>query len=577
MPAFPAGRPATPHVVALLTVLLPLTLSPTAALAAPGDTTIGGTVTVGGLPVEGAEVAVFAQGSGDLGEISTDATGAWQTDVQPGQRVYFRVSAAALEEQWTGGEGRPGLLTDDNSVVVDGPRDDLDTAMRPDDVSAAGFGAVAGERQPFCYRSNVFTEGADSREVAFPVRLGSRTWPAVTVGSDGALSFGSAVTASDRSVLGSRDLPPVIAPLLSTTRTTSDPSAVTYGVSADGRQLCAVWHDLDNRTVDDPSRTNTFQVLLTRPAASSGRASTDVDVRFNYDRVAWGRSVNPSDEAFGPEAGISTSDGSSSGTIRFDGSGRPDAFTTDGDRSLTRGVTASSVPGRHDFSVINGVPGVLLSATPPDDPAPTAPPTPSPTPPTAPTVSAPPVVGGVARPRQRLTASTGVFTGSGLTYTYQWRRDGAAIPGATAAAYTVVPQDAGSALTVLVTAVNGGGSAPAASTPVSIARLASASAGSVKLVTKKITKGKGKKKKTKIVKTYVATVKVTAPGLAASGPATVVVDKKKTLRTTVSNGLATVTLPKLKKGKHTLKVTFAGSEQLTASTSKVITFTTKKI
>jgi bacillolysin len=68
---------------------------------------------------------------------------------------------------------------------------------------------------------------------------------------------------------------------------------------------------------------------------------------------------------------------------------------------------------------------------------------------TAPTISGTPKLG------QTLTASNGTWTGSGLSYTYQWFRAGTSIPGATAQTYQAAVDDVGSTLTVAVTASNG--------------------------------------------------------------------------------------------------------------------------
>src|SRR5439155_19521820 len=63
------------------------------------------------------------------------------------------------------------------------------------------------------------------------------------------------------------------------------------------------------------------------------------------------------------------------------------------------------------------------------------------------------------------------FSGSGLTYSYQWRRCDAAgancadIGGATSSSYTTDANDLGKTIRAVVTARNGGGSASATSAP----------------------------------------------------------------------------------------------------------------
>jgi hypothetical protein len=88
---------------------------------------------------------------------------------------------------------------------------------------------------------------------------------------------------------------------------------------------------------------------------------------------------------------------------------------------------------------------------------------------TAKVIAAPPVntvkpaVTGSAQRASTLTATLGAWSGNGNAYTYQWQRDGVDIPGATETTYTLTPADVGSAIRMLVTAVNPDGSASAAS------------------------------------------------------------------------------------------------------------------
>jgi peptidoglycan/xylan/chitin deacetylase (PgdA/CDA1 family) len=71
--------------------------------------------------------------------------------------------------------------------------------------------------------------------------------------------------------------------------------------------------------------------------------------------------------------------------------------------------------------------------------------------PGTPTISGTPRVGSV------LTANTGTWSPSGLTFTYQWLRNGTAISAATARTYTPVAADAGRTLSVRVTGTPAGG------------------------------------------------------------------------------------------------------------------------
>jgi hypothetical protein len=85
-----------------------------------------------------------------------------------------------------------------------------------------------------------------------------------------------------------------------------------------------------------------------------------------------------------------------------------------------------------------------------------------------------PVISGIPQAGQTLTTTTGVWSGSPTSFTYQWQRCDAAgancvdIPGATAASYVVTDADAGATLRVVVTARNSSGSAAATSAPTAV-------------------------------------------------------------------------------------------------------------
>ncbi|HEX5618438.1 MAG TPA: S8 family serine peptidase, partial [Solirubrobacteraceae bacterium] len=71
-----------------------------------------------------------------------------------------------------------------------------------------------------------------------------------------------------------------------------------------------------------------------------------------------------------------------------------------------------------------------------------------------PVSTAAPVVTGTTQRTFTLTATAGAWDGSGNTFKYQWQRDGADIPGATAATYKLAKDDEGARVRVLVTATN---------------------------------------------------------------------------------------------------------------------------
>jgi len=75
-----------------------------------------------------------------------------------------------------------------------------------------------------------------------------------------------------------------------------------------------------------------------------------------------------------------------------------------------------------------------------------------------------PSIAGIAEQDEILTAVPGIWAPF-ATFTYQWKRDGTNIAGATAQTYTLVAGDVGKAITVAVTATNTAGSASATSAP----------------------------------------------------------------------------------------------------------------
>lgn len=74
-----------------------------------------------------------------------------------------------------------------------------------------------------------------------------------------------------------------------------------------------------------------------------------------------------------------------------------------------------------------------------------------------------PSIAGVLDEAEVLTALVGTWSNDPTGFTYQWKRDGTNISGATGKTYTVVAGDVGKAISVAVTATNGAGNATATS------------------------------------------------------------------------------------------------------------------
>jgi hypothetical protein len=79
--------------------------------------------------------------------------------------------------------------------------------------------------------------------------------------------------------------------------------------------------------------------------------------------------------------------------------------------------------------------------------------------------TAAPTISGSAIEGEQLTCDPGTWTGS-PTFTYEWQRDGAPIPGATGATYALTPADVGAQITCRVTGTNGAGTTQATSSAV---------------------------------------------------------------------------------------------------------------
>jgi len=86
-----------------------------------------------------------------------------------------------------------------------------------------------------------------------------------------------------------------------------------------------------------------------------------------------------------------------------------------------------------------------------------------------------PAISGSGTTASPLTSTTGTWSNSPSSYTYQWYRGASAISGATASTYTYVPADSGASITCQVVATNGAGSgSPATSNTITAPTIAAA-------------------------------------------------------------------------------------------------------
>jgi hypothetical protein len=174
----------------------------------------------------------------------------------------------------------------------------------------------------------------------------------------------------------------------------------------------------------------------------------------------------------------------------------------------------------------------------------------------APTASVLPNITGTARVGHTLAASRGTWSGSGWTFSYQWLRGTKAIAAATGATYKLKAVDAGAKVAVRVSATKSGyGTGVATSASRSVARLASTIRGSIVRTT--IT--------TRASARVVAVVKV-AGIVSPTGKVRVYYGSRSITKALGTNGKVTVTLPRLAKGRYTIKVRYLGSTHALPST-----------
>lgn len=183
----------------------------------------------------------------------------------------------------------------------------------------------------------------------------------------------------------------------------------------------------------------------------------------------------------------------------------------------------------------------------------------------APTFTTQPSVNGAYKLGQTLTAVPGAWgAGATPTYTYQWKRGAAAIPGATSSTYVVSAADLGQTLAVTVTATRPA-YAPAVFTTSALPV--------AKLPSTTTLRGPKKVRAGAPVRLVLGVV---VDGFAPDGVLTVTDGSRKLKSTKIASGTKKLKLTKLKPGKHVLTATYAGSDATEASTSRVLKLTVLK-
>jgi hypothetical protein len=168
----------------------------------------------------------------------------------------------------------------------------------------------------------------------------------------------------------------------------------------------------------------------------------------------------------------------------------------------------------------------------------------------------PPQVVGTATYAATLTATTGSWNTKGLTFGYQWRRDGVPVSGATAATYVPGKADVGHRLSVTVTARKTG-MAPGSSTSAETPRVTRAkSRAGVALSSTSVRKGRAVR----------LSVAVSSSPTRPSGTVVVYDNGRRARTLTLSaDGTVATSLTMKRRGLRSLKVVYLGSATVEGS------------
>jgi len=168
-----------------------------------------------------------------------------------------------------------------------------------------------------------------------------------------------------------------------------------------------------------------------------------------------------------------------------------------------------------------------------------------------------PVISGTAKVGRVLSASGGTWSVESPVLAYQWLRDGVAIAGATAPNYRLIAADAGSNISVAVTASKTDFiDAVATSAATKIAKLDSVTFASAPLFTRS---GSG---------VNVSTTVRAGAGVSVTGDVTVFDGRRQVATGALgTNGRVTINVTGLSRGIHIITVRYAGNAQVSGSTS----------
>lgn len=183
------------------------------------------------------------------------------------------------------------------------------------------------------------------------------------------------------------------------------------------------------------------------------------------------------------------------------------------------------------------------------------------TPAAAPVNEARPTITGTPQVGRKLTADPGIWDTPGLTHTYRWLRNGAAITGATSRTYTPRAADIGRRISVRVTATPATGPT---GTATSLQTPTVKRAGvTTRLRLSDTTPRPGQRVALRV------TVSTSPSGVTATGRAVVKIDGRVVARPLLRDGTARIVF-RLRRGLHTVKAGYAGSSTVGSDSTSVV-------
>lgn len=176
------------------------------------------------------------------------------------------------------------------------------------------------------------------------------------------------------------------------------------------------------------------------------------------------------------------------------------------------------------------------------------------------TATSAPTITGTAKVGRVLSATPGAWSADGLSFTYQWLRDGQPIAGATAATYRAVGVDHRARLSVRVTASKAG-AGTGQSTSAATAKVRKATSKTAVAVNRTSLKP-GQR--------LTVRVAVSAPGVVPSGKVDIYYRGKRQKTLSLRNGKTpVVAFRPAVSGRHTVKVRYRGEKGIGASSTSI--------